>query len=169
MHTPHPADSPAAYLWRSFSAVDGLWFAKVEEQLGFEAALALDRTVWEVMPKIQARKLKALADVGDGIDALFECFTTKLSIENYEFTAGRDIDGNGFEITVSRCPWQELLAKSGRGHLGETIGTRICNTEYRAWAADFGDDITFDLEDQMCQGSGSCSLRFSRPAVNEGE
>ena len=46
------------YLLRSCAAVNGLWFMKVEEKYGFDAALDLDAAVWAVMPKIQARQLK---------------------------------------------------------------------------------------------------------------
>ena len=48
----------AEYFSRSYRAVDGLWFMKVEEKLGFDAALELDNEVWKVMPKIQARMIK---------------------------------------------------------------------------------------------------------------
>ena len=48
----------AEYYHRSFSVVDGLWFMKIEERYGFEAALDIDSEVWKVVPKIQARKLK---------------------------------------------------------------------------------------------------------------
>ncbi|NLE90228.1 MAG: hypothetical protein GX602_04765, partial [Dehalococcoidales bacterium] len=46
------------YLQRSYEAVDGLWFMKVEEKLGFDTALEIDGEVWKVLPKIQARMLK---------------------------------------------------------------------------------------------------------------
>lgn len=34
------------YYYDSFIKVDGLWFVKVEERLGFEKALEIDRSVW---------------------------------------------------------------------------------------------------------------------------
>ena len=45
----------AEYYNRSYKAVDGLWFVKAEEQFDFDTALELDKEVWKVMPKIQAR------------------------------------------------------------------------------------------------------------------
>jgi len=35
------------YFRRSYTAVDGLWFMKVEERHGFEEALRLDEAVWK--------------------------------------------------------------------------------------------------------------------------
>jgi hypothetical protein len=45
----------ADYFHRSYTAVDGLWFMKVEAACGFDTALDIDTGVWKVMPKIQAR------------------------------------------------------------------------------------------------------------------
>ena len=46
------------YFRRSYTAVDGLWFMKVEERMGFEQALQIDEAVWRILPKIQARALR---------------------------------------------------------------------------------------------------------------
>jgi hypothetical protein len=52
------------------------------------------------------------------------------------------------------------MIKSGREHLSEKVGTRICTTEYQVWAAEFGDDIKFKLGDQICEGFKCCTLLF---------
>jgi hypothetical protein len=53
------------------------------------------------------------------------------------------------------------MIKSGREHLSEQVGTRICNTEYQVWAAEFGDDIKFELQDQICEGGTCCTILFT--------
>ena len=60
----------AEYFHRSYTAVDGLWFMKVEEKYGFDVALDIDNEVWKVFAKMQARLLKSLGQTGDGIDSL---------------------------------------------------------------------------------------------------
>ena len=55
------------YFRRSYTAVDGLWFMKVEERMSFEQALQIDEAVWRVLPKIQARALKAMMDLPAGL------------------------------------------------------------------------------------------------------
>lgn len=149
----------AEYFHRSYTAVDGLWFLKMEERHGFDAALDVDDAVWAVMPKIQARKLKSLTGLESGLDALFECFTTKLTIEGFDFQASRDGDG-GFTVSAARCPWVDLLAKSGRQHLAGKIGHRICDTEYTVWAAEFGPGIVAEFGDRICDGCPRCIVRF---------
>ena len=66
------------YLHRCYTAVDGLWFVKVEERYGFNTALDIDEEVWKVIPKIQARFLKHKLKKERGLEALLECFSTKL-------------------------------------------------------------------------------------------
>lgn len=149
----------AEYFHRSYTSVDGLWFMKMEERYGFDAALEVDDAVWAVMPKIQARKLRSLTGLESGIDALFECFTTKLTIEGFDFQASRDSAG-GITIATARCPWVDLLAKSGRQHLAGKIGHRICDTEYAVWAKEFGPGIVAEFGERICDGCSRCVVRF---------
>ncbi len=145
---------------RSYKAVDGLWFMKVEEKYGFDAALQTDERVWQVMPKIQSRMLKAIAGSTGGIDALLECFSAKLSLDGYDFRVERE--GSGFTVVVEKCPWHELMIKSGREGLSGRVGSTICGTEYRIWAGEFGDDIRFEIGEQICTGGRLCRLKFER-------
>ena len=46
-------------------AVDGLYFLGIEEKFGTEAATEIDRKVWEVMGKIEARRLKEFFGIND--------------------------------------------------------------------------------------------------------
>jgi len=148
------------YFKRSYTAVDGLWFVKVEGKYGFETALDIDDEVWQVMPKIQARKLKSMGKLEEGLDALGECLATKLTLDGFAFAAEQSNDGNTLEITLNECPWHDIMIRSEREHLSGKVGTRICNTEYSVWAAEFGDRITFELQDQICKGRKCCKLVF---------
>ncbi len=77
----------ADYFNRSYKAVDGLWFMKVEEKHGFDAALELDNEVWKVMPKIQARMIQSFLGLENGSEALLESLVTKLELEGFKFKA----------------------------------------------------------------------------------
>jgi predicted ArsR family transcriptional regulator len=153
----------AEFWHRSYAVVDGLWFMKVEERSGFDTALDIDDDVWRVLPKIQARMLKSLAQVPDGIDGLYEAVTTKLNLEGFDYEAAKGQDG--FEIALSRCPWHDAMVRTKREHPSGKVGTRICNTENSVWASEFGEDIRFELGEQICEGAGRCVLRFSRVAI----
>ena len=57
---------------KNWVAMDGLWFQAVEQAYGMDAALAMDRMVWEQFAVIEAQRIKkrlALPKKG-GLDAL---------------------------------------------------------------------------------------------------
>ena len=145
------------YFHRSYTAVDGLWFMKVEEKCGFDTALEIDDQVWKVLPKIQARMIKSMLHLDEGIEGLGEAIKTKLVLEGFDFEAKRNKDG--LKVFINRCPWHELMVKSGREHLSEKVSDLICSEENSVWAKEFG-DICFELDEQICKGSERCVLRF---------
>jgi hypothetical protein len=63
---------------RSYTAIDGLWYIKVEENEKVEKTLDMDNEVRGIMLKIQARTLKSFTKLEYGVNALFECLATKL-------------------------------------------------------------------------------------------
>jgi len=155
----------AEYFHRSYKAVDGLWFVKTEEKYSFDTAIELDRIVWEVMPKIQARFLKKKLGVDKGIDALVKCFSKKLELDGFEFKIEKTVSEKKctcqIDFVLSRCPWHDILIKSGREHLSEKIGGIICGTEYKVWASEFGPDLRFIFgETRICRGHPRCVLSF---------
>jgi hypothetical protein len=147
----------AAYFHRSYTAADGLWFMKVEEKYGFDTALEIDDQVWKVLPKIQARMLKSFLLLDEGMEGLYEGIETRLALEGFEFEAEKD--NGGLNVLIKRCPWHEIMVKSGREHLSEKVSSLICREENSVWASEFG-DISFKLDEQICKGSERCVLRF---------
>jgi hypothetical protein len=133
---------------------------KVEERCGFETALEVDNAVWQVFPKIQVRKLKELTKLGNGIEALRECLTTKLSLEGHSYKL-EDLDDRGdFQIIIDQCPWHDIMVDSGREELSPRVGSAICPTEYSVWVSEFGDDIRWEQLCRLCEGSQTCIIQF---------
>jgi Family of unknown function (DUF6125)/L-2-amino-thiazoline-4-carboxylic acid hydrolase len=160
----------AEYFRRSYTAVDGLWFMMVEEKYGFEAALKLDEAVWKVLPKIQARTIKAMMKLPYGLEGLQEAVAARLCLEG--FVCDLETLENGFEVIVKKCPWHDLMIKAGREELSEKVGDLICRAENSAWALEFTEDdpnfgeIRFERRDRICRGSSRCTLRFCRVSVS---
>jgi hypothetical protein len=170
------------YFRRSYTAVDGLWFMKIEEKLGFEEALRLDEAVWKVLPKIQARTLKGMMHLHGGLPGLCQALSVRLTMEGFEFEIEPQEDG--FAVIVKRCPWHDMMMKSGRGELSERVSDLICRVENSVWASEFsgengkpdegeireddglegkgqGQEIEFLREERICRGEGRCVLRFT--------
>ncbi|MHB9027527.1 MAG: DUF6125 family protein [Candidatus Latescibacterota bacterium] len=151
----------AQYFRRCYTAVDGLWFMKVEERSGFDEALAVDGEVWKVLPKIQARTLKTLTRRERGMDALIHCFTTKLNLEGYRYTITGEND-RSFTVRITGCPWYDALIRAGRERIAGTVGARICRTEYAVWAEEFDSSVVFTMNQLLCDGSECCLLEFRK-------
>ncbi|MDD4858615.1 MAG: DUF6125 family protein [Dehalococcoidales bacterium] len=149
------------YLHRSYTAVDGLWFMKLEEKYGFEEALALDDAVWKILPKIQARILKSMVKTDNPIDALFECLTTRQAMEGFHLKDWRKSE-DSLELHIDRCPFLEIQVRSGRGSLSARIGDVICNSVHSAWAAEFDSKLSFQHLQRMCRGAEFCIFQFRR-------
>jgi hypothetical protein len=143
------------YFKKSYFAVDGLWFVKVEEEWDFDTALEIDRRVWEVLPKIQARRLKELMKVESGLEDLRRVLEVKFSAEGYKYKIKT---GNILEARIIHCPWLEIMEKSGRSHLAGQVGEIICNTELSVWAKEFECTMTPGLK--KCAGNGECTFAF---------
>ena len=152
-------------LRRSYFAVDGLWFVMLEEDEGPERALDVDERVWQVMPKIQARKARELMHASDNTPgALARCMALKLAAEGHSYEV-RFQNSNAAEIVISQCPWRAALRQSGREHLGPEIADRICATEAAVWASEFspedGPPVVAELAEAICKGGSHCRLTFS--------
>jgi len=154
-------EQKARYFQRCFTAVDGLWFMKMEERYDFPTALETDKEVWKVLAKIQARTIKSLTGLGNGFAAFKDALETKLSIEDYVFEIEMDDDGESFTLLITQCPWFNMMVKAGRERLAEKVGAVICETEYPVWAAEFGEGISFTMEGKLCGGGHCCIMKFS--------
>jgi hypothetical protein len=151
------------YFRRSYAAVDGLWFMKVEEHMGFEQALEIDEAVWAVLPKIQARTLKAMMNLPSGLAGLEQALPARLALEGFDFKIERQ--EGGLQVAVRSCPWHQIMIKSGRAALSERVSDVICRVENEAWAREFsepGREIGFERVARLCRGDGVCRLRFRK-------
>ena len=55
---------------RNMWAVDGLYYLGIEERFGTEAATEIDAFVWQVMGKIESRRLKKLLGLGNSLEEM---------------------------------------------------------------------------------------------------
>lgn len=148
----------ADYLRKCFVSVDGLWFMKLEEDADFEKALELDIAVWEVLPKIEARTIQGLLDIGKGIQALRQALEFKLSAENSRFELSFP-GPDGFTLKVCDCSWVAHIKKANREQFLERISESICPLEFGRFASEFGSDILVEHDRGRCR-DGCCSFRF---------
>lgn len=92
----------AAYFHRSFAAIEGLWFMKIEEKYGFDVALEIDNAVWQVFPRIQAREMKSMLKAESGRKALQICLATAFDLKGFKYTL--KATETGFTVTIGIVP-----------------------------------------------------------------
>ena len=153
----------AEYFRKCFLSVDGLWFVKLEDVSSFEKALELDIAVWKVLPKIEARTIKQLLSLGDGIESLKKAFDFKLTAEEYGYLI-KSSSKKSFQIHVHDCPWVNHISKAGRKHLIDKIADAICPVEYETFAREFGPAIGFKHDQKGCHKQHHCIFTFREDA-----
>ncbi len=159
------------YLYQNYIKVDGLWFIKTEENYGFDRALELDKEVWEVLPKMQARFLKKRLELDNSMDGLLEALRIKMELDGFKINAGIKSTKTGnkkstsaqdkiLQVEINDCPWHNIMIKAKRENLSEKIGSLICRTEYSAFAKEFNKDFNVEIKDQICDGCRKCLFQF---------
>jgi len=151
-------DSKAKYFKRVYEAIDGLWFMALESDRDFNYALDIDQRVWRIVPKIQARKLKELMELGNGVEALTTALAAKAELDGANIEI--NVSNSQTTITVKNCPWHELMKKSGREHLAGRVGRAICGVEYPVWMNEFGVTGEFRIEKLLCDGDDCCVMSY---------
>jgi hypothetical protein len=149
----------ADYLRKCFISVDGLWFMKAEEDAAFEKALELDIEVWKVLPKIEARTIKELLGLGNGMQALRQALEFKLSAEDSRFELS-PLGQDGFMLEVRDCSWVAHIKQANREQFLERISESICSLEFGSFALEFGSDIIVKHDRSSCCFEGGCRFQF---------
>ena len=116
-----PEDKLADFVFmhlRDMWAVDGLYYMFIEEEFGTEAATEIDRKVWEVMGKIEARKIKKLFNIeGNNIQSVMKALSYSgwaMDLEDKEIIVEKD---KGIIRNV-RCRVQNTRKEKGLTEFG---------------------------------------------------
>ena len=130
---------------RDLWAVDGLYYLGIEDRYGTEIATAIDQFVWEVMGKIEARKIKQLFNLtGDDIKTVMSALkytAWALDLEDKEIEIHEDYA----VLRNTKCRVQNTRIKKGLSEFGckpVRIGF------LKAFAMVFNPDIT--VECRIC-------------------
>lgn len=103
---------------RNMWAVDGLYYLFIEEKWGTEEATEIDRKVWEVMGKIEARKIKELFNIeGNDIVSVMKALSYSgwsMDLEDKEI----EIQENKGIVRNIRCRVQNTRLSKGLSEFG---------------------------------------------------
>jgi hypothetical protein len=99
-------------------SVDGLYYIYIEEKYGIDSATEIDRKVWELMGKIEARRIKELFEIkGSDIPSMMKALSYSawsLDLEDKEII----VEGKKAVIRNIKCRVQNTRIKKGLGEFG---------------------------------------------------
>lgn len=99
-------------------AVDGLYYLFIEEKIGQKEATEIDRKVWDVMGKIEAKRIRDLFDIkDDDIESFMKALELSgwaLDLEDKEITIKK---GTGI-IRNKKCRVQNTRLSKGISEFG---------------------------------------------------
>jgi len=103
---------------RNMWAVDGFYYLFVEEKFGTEIATEIDRRVWEVMGKIEARRIKKLFNItSSDIPSMMKALSYSgwtLDLEDKEMV----VEENRATIRNTKCRVQNTRISKGLSEFG---------------------------------------------------
>ena len=99
---------------KNWLAHDGIWFRIVEDKFGIDAAMELDRKVWEKFTVIEARRImKRLAiEQGGGIPALAQALNFRL-YSHINIQEIKEMSDTHCVFRMNRCRVQEARKRQG--------------------------------------------------------
>jgi len=124
---------------RDMWAVDGFYYMFIEEKYGTEVATEIDRKVWEVMGKIEARKIKKLFEIHD--KSVKSCMNAlsysgwSMDLEDKEIEI---VNKNKALLRNVKCRVQNTRIKKG---LGEFACKPVRYGFLKSFAKEFNPDI----------------------------
>ncbi|HOP47640.1 MAG TPA: DUF6125 family protein [Desulfobacteraceae bacterium] len=85
----------------------------MEENFGLEAAFELDIRMWKIGSRIEAKRIKELLNLGNGLDNILRA----INFMNWAAGFGYDVvrSKNRAVWTCRRCPPQEQRVRMGKG------------------------------------------------------
>ena len=128
---------------RNMWTVDGLYFLFIEEKYGIEVATEIDRKVWELMGKIEARRIKELFGFKDSnvptmMKALSYC-AWALDLEDKEIV----VEEKKAIIRNVKCRVQNTRIQKG---LGEFACKPVRFGFLKAFAKEFNPNIVVNCK-----------------------
>ncbi len=116
-----PSDKLADFIFmhlRNLWTVDGLYYLGIEEKFGTNAATEIDKKVWEVMGKIESRRIKELFEIKkNDIPSLIKALSYSgwaLDLEDKEII----VETNRAIIRNVKCRVQNTRIKKGLVEFG---------------------------------------------------
>ncbi len=111
--------------------VDGWWFTGVEQAVGMEKALEIDRFVWERAGKAEGKRLKQALDLGEDAAAISTGFALASCPGPSSQLEVEQVSPSRVVYRVTGCPPQQARLKMGK----DVFDCRgVCQAHFQSFA-----------------------------------
>ncbi len=150
------------YFEKNFRTLDGLWVIETERELGWDAALKLDISVWQRLYKIIFRRvIKYLNIEGNSLEDLVNILSFIWNCEGNIhdiFQAG----DNQFTLSIIECPYIAAMERNPERHDRiESICTDMCVQYLQPVINEFNPKIEIKRDKFIGLGDSACNVILS--------
>ena len=137
---------------RLFMAMDGFWFIAAKEKLGYEVALELDRRAWEMYFPYEAKKLKSVFGIEDGIYGAVRGFKHSMRLLCLDCRL-TEIDNDRAVLTIHNCHIRRAMERDGTPLTCQHVGNVVLTLFSRIFDDELEGEILVDdtEEDVSCR------------------
>ena len=82
-----------------------------------------------IMMELRNKQIAKLTKLGNGIEAIYECCTTKVALVGLEFRAKWTRNSSAFRVVMDRCCQHDTEVRTGREAFPTIIGWGISPME----------------------------------------
>ena len=150
------------YFEKNFVTLDGLWMLEIEKEIGWDAALTIDTTVWIRLLKIVIRRLKKYLNINtNSLSDFIEILTFRWSVEGWKYET-HQISNTEIEIKVTECPYKAMMDRNPKRHDKiPMVCENMCHPLYKTVIEDFNPNFNFERKGFMGLGDNFCNFILS--------
>ena len=155
------------YFEKNFVTLDGLWMLEIEKEIGWDAALTIDTTVWIRLLKIIIRRLKKYLNITtNSLLDIVEILTFRWSVEGWKYETNQ-ISKTEVEIKVTECPYKAMMDRNTKRHDKiPLVCKNMCHPLYKTVIEDFNPKITLKRSTSMGLGDDFCNFSLKLKEIN---
>jgi len=110
---------------RTVLTADGMWFLGVEGNYGLDAAIDLDEKVWERGGAAEARRLKNMFSLGEGLQSIIDALELSHWVGRLLKHTYPERSEKRVVMRITECPSQMARVRDGRGEFPcKTVETK---------------------------------------------
>lgn len=144
----------------ALTAIDGLWFLELENELGFEKTFEIDLAVWKKYGPVMMKRIRNMLSITDSsLDSFLRILAVMCEIDGTSFKIKEKTETEA-TLIITRCPWYENLKRAKRENVVRC--DVVDKTIFPEWIRSFNPALALELSQSIPEGHDRCEWRIYR-------